>query len=940
MPRISENTINDSLTKLYRENGLNVLPQMIILGERQPDHLVEYHGTKIIFETEVGNFPQKICESLRQYVTYNEKLNWNNFVSIIFPDTVRKPIKIVSSVDVLRSIVNRTKARIYYQIAGKRTDIFTGTVPEFLNKLKKIIDQSFVRPEVDINALVNTLSNFTEEFSFLLRKLRLGSEILNTPVGSFELFTSIAEYDPGKLETSITDLLAYIFINQIIFYKIFADRTKKVPPLHAVKTLQELHLFFDKIVNIDYRAIYNIDVLSVIPEKPEILIEINNFIRIINSMPLNEVHHDLLGRFFHDLLPFNTRKILAAFYTRPQSAEILSALAIDNYDEKVIDPACGSGTLLVSAYRRKSMLAPRKTKSLHKQFVENDIYGIDIMPFAVHLTGINLSTQNIQMVTNYTLTAVGDSLLDISRKKLVTFPSKIHQVDTFLSQMIPLEQKTINETDKLRVELHKFDTVIMNPPFTKKERLPKQYRQHLDPYWKEWGRGIGLWGLFLGLAIEYLVKRKGGKIAAVIPIALFRGRESRELRQKLFSPESNIRIRYVVKATRNFAFSESSAYRDILLVLETGTKRKYAGFVFLNTDLRALSINEAAELGERIKAIPEGVDHSNEKFELFWYPHNELYRYQDNLMPFVSVVKSNNRSLLFDLWKQLQNNPFFTKGKEKLIGEAYGPRPRGLNKVIFITRPTEESRVKNAFLIFDGETSSYIKVKIKNSNIDFNVPKNCVLPTLRTVTGLNKMVIGLNDVDFVIVKPFSKIPLIKKYAQFENKIDWGRIKRELLVIKTNSVLVRRFRYNSPNSFLMSYFSEIPIYPTNQFKILRQMKHRKESILFFNSIFFWIQSFLIKEDTTEVFIDIHGHDLSNIYIPDFEKLTKESTKLINDIFKIAGEYHFPSFLQQLEEPDPIRLKIDRTLAEIFGIKVDLPRIYSALAEEIRLNASIR
>jgi hypothetical protein len=60
------------------------------------------------------------------------------------------------------------------------------------------------------------------------------------------------------------------------------------------------------------------------------------------------VRGDLLGTIFHDLIPFETRKSVAAFYTNVLAAELLAWLAIDRPDAKVADFAVGSGGLSCS----------------------------------------------------------------------------------------------------------------------------------------------------------------------------------------------------------------------------------------------------------------------------------------------------------------------------------------------------------------------------------------------------------------------------------------------------------------------------------------------------------------------------------------------------------------------------------------------------------------
>ena len=77
----------------------------------------------------------------------------------------------------------------------------------------------------------------------------------------------------------------------------------------------------------------------------------------------------------------------------------MASLAIERWDDKVLDPACGSGTLLAEAYQAKLRKAKEQgvnipEDELHKLFLEKHIVGIDIMQFAKELTTINLALQN------------------------------------------------------------------------------------------------------------------------------------------------------------------------------------------------------------------------------------------------------------------------------------------------------------------------------------------------------------------------------------------------------------------------------------------------------------------------------------------------------------------------------------------------------------------
>ena len=96
-----------------------------------------------------------------------------------------------------------------------------------------------------------------------------------------------------------------------------------------------------------------------------------------------------------------------------EAANILSELAIEKTDEKILDPACGSGTLLAAAYRQKRKILEKSGQDFdvrtHKQFLERDITGVDIMPFAAHLSVIHLALQAPLYETEEVRIAIEDS---------------------------------------------------------------------------------------------------------------------------------------------------------------------------------------------------------------------------------------------------------------------------------------------------------------------------------------------------------------------------------------------------------------------------------------------------------------------------------------------------------------------------------------------------
>ena len=115
--------------------------------------------------------------------------------------------------------------------------------------------------------------------------------------------------------------------------------------------------------------------------------------------------HDVAGRIFHKLL--DSRKFLATNYTTIPAAIILAGLAFDESSNcwdgidfanprdvsrlKIVDPACGSGTLLMAAAQeilkrtRRARAGEVTEREVIRSILEKAIYGFDVVPAARYI---------------------------------------------------------------------------------------------------------------------------------------------------------------------------------------------------------------------------------------------------------------------------------------------------------------------------------------------------------------------------------------------------------------------------------------------------------------------------------------------------------------------------------------------------------------------------
>lgn len=167
--------------------------------------------------------------------------------------------------------------------------------------------------------------------------------------------------------------------------------------------------------------------------------------RAIGHFDTHNAPPDALKALYHDIFPAQLRHSLGEYYTPDWlAAHVLARVGFAG-QQRVLDPACGSGTFLALAARQM------RAAGHSQQAMLDNLVGIDVNPLACLSAKVNL------------LLCIGQP------QGAISLP--IHCADTILNppQFAPV------------------DVIVGNPPWINWETLPPTYREKIQHLWTRYG---------------------------------------------------------------------------------------------------------------------------------------------------------------------------------------------------------------------------------------------------------------------------------------------------------------------------------------------------------------------------------------------------------------------------------------------------------------------
>jgi len=385
----------------------------------------------------------------------------------------------------------------------------------------------------------------------------------------------------------------YLLINKIIFYRILENSPtyeEEVRPLtvsiHRVR--EDLEDHFEEVVeNVDFEAVFEHDeIYSEIP-LDECADRVREFVIELEDQDLSQFDSDVIGRIYEGVIPAERRHDMGEYYTPPVICDLITEFAVDEPDDMVLDPACGSGGFLVSAYHRKRDMLP-EPNGAHQRIIQS-LYGIDINRFPAHLTVINLAIQDLSTYTEQ---------VNIEVSNFFRVPPEQVRLGRERASAEGSESET--EDEELVEETELFDAVVGNPPYIRQENIDDKelVRDHLSSVGGEHLSKLSdIYSYFVTYSTMFL--RDGGKLGFIVSDRWLDTNYGADLQEFILD---NYEIHAVVKFDTQ-AFEDALVGSSVILLEkqeeETERDDNVAKFV---------RVMESMELGEVVDLVEGDQD--------------------------------------------------------------------------------------------------------------------------------------------------------------------------------------------------------------------------------------------------------------------------------------------------------------------------------------------
>lgn len=293
---------------------------------------------------------------------------------------------------------------------------------------------------------------------------------------------------------------------------------------------------------------------------------------IRNYIEENELHFSLknIEEFLYASLSENSKKENGIVYTPSLVSDFIVEETLKSVNKKssIGDFSCGCGEFLLSALKYAKHIIPSLSLI---DFVENNLFGVDILPEHVYWTKIIIS---LFLIEN------GEDKNNIHFNIVVGDSTDKNILEKFNSS--ELKNRGI-------------DFIIGNPPYVKIQELSSNQKKYLQQHYMSCKSGsYNLFYAFIELSLNIL--SENGKIGYIVPNHLLKLKSAFGLRALLVDSRS---IYKVIDFKDNQLFSNAQTYSAILFL----DKSEKSHILYKNIQSNSNSVSMKKELKNKFDQI-------------------------------------------------------------------------------------------------------------------------------------------------------------------------------------------------------------------------------------------------------------------------------------------------------------------------------------------------
>ena len=573
---------------------------------------------------------------------------------------------------------------------------------------------------------------------------------------------------------------------------------------------------------------------------------------------------------------------------------------------KIVDPACGSGAFLITAfeyllnynnYLNDKIFDLTGTKDLFsdttKEILQNNIFGVDLNKESVEITKLSLwlktANKNKTLATLENNIKCGNSLIDdveIARELAFDWEKEFPQV----------------------FKNGGFDVVVGNPPYVSTKQIPTNDRNY---YWNKYKEilfsEMDLYEIFIYKSVNELLKNKG-YLGFITPDSYFTNKSFELLRKYLLE---KTKITEIIDFPYRFYPFEEVNTETAIIILNKKIERNFVNLRVSNKNVNNLYLKESLK-------------------------NNIQLNQEEILMKYNNKIIVNMNSVLNKL---LKNNLKFGNYLELHKGWMSVPKKIEVNsKEIETGIFTKEEAIKNDII---GNCSEYLEGRDIHRYFTDQVDKYVYIRNIDKITKewhfspkiILQRIVGQNK-----NKIFATIDLNQKIifpnanlVNLRNRNDDVRFYLTILNSRLISYFYNLYYGESNTNLTKIAFENIPL---TDIKSINQQPfvEKADKMLSLNKNFQELSQKFQRMIVREFGLEKISTKLQNWYLLNFTEFIKELSKVkvkLNLSQKADWEDYFIAEKSKAEtlnnEITKTDKEIDRMVYELYGLNEEEIRI---------------